>query len=202
MLRIRVKQISNKDDILRVGTREILRQTLNVQQGKRNVENARKKDIAKNVAKQNTRNYNSRRGHATVRNVETDNNDQEPHVFTVNADNVDFTVDVGGVTMPIIVGSEASVNVIDRSMWEFLKKSKIKCESRLSDKKMYAYGNTQPLSVTGSFIARVSVGDKSVDAEFYVVEEKGQALLGKTIAMSLGILKSGVSQESVNSVSD
>lgn len=74
--------------------------------------------------------------------------------------------------MPIIVDSGASVNVIDRSMWEFLKKFKIKCESRLSDKKIYAYGNTQPLSVAGSFIARVSVGDKSVDAEFYVVRKR------------------------------
>ena len=46
-------QITNKDDVLRVGTRDILRQTLNVQQGKRNEENARKKDISKNVAKQN-----------------------------------------------------------------------------------------------------------------------------------------------------
>ena len=79
-------------------------------------------------------------------------------------------------------------------MWELLKKSKIKCESRLSAKKIYAYGNTQPLSVAGSFIACVSVGDKSVDAEFYVVEEKGQALLGKTTAISLGILKIGVPQ--------
>jgi hypothetical protein len=45
-------QISNKDDVLRVGTRDILRQTFNVQQGERNVENARKKDISNNVAKQ------------------------------------------------------------------------------------------------------------------------------------------------------
>jgi archaeosine-15-forming tRNA-guanine transglycosylase len=47
-------QISNKDDVLRVGTRDILRQTFNVQQGERNVENARKKDISNNVAKQTT----------------------------------------------------------------------------------------------------------------------------------------------------
>jgi hypothetical protein len=48
-----------------------------------------------------------------VRNVETENNDQEPYVFTVNGEhpyNVDFTVDVGGVTMSIIVDSGASVN--------------------------------------------------------------------------------------------
>ncbi|CAC5412905.1 unnamed protein product [Mytilus coruscus] len=135
-----------------------------------------------------TINFNSRRGHATVRNKETENNDEEPYVFTVNSettDNIDFTIKVGGVIMPIIIDSGASVNVIDRSMREFLKKSKIKCESRLR-----------------SFITSVSVGDKNVDAEFFVVEEKGQALLGKTTAVSLGILKIQNPSESVNSVND
>lgn len=83
-----------------------------------------------------------------------------------------------------------------------MKKSKIKCESRLSDKKIYASGNTQLLNVSGSFIASVSVGDKNVDAEFFVVEEKGQALLGKTTAVSLGILKIQNPSESVNSIND
>lgn len=66
-----------------------------------------------------TRNFNSKREHATLRNVETENNNDEIYVFTVNSDridNVDFTIKMGGVLIPIIIDSGASVNVIDRTM--------------------------------------------------------------------------------------
>jgi hypothetical protein len=48
----------------------------------------------------------------------------------------------------------------------------------LSSKKLYAYGSDKPLTVAGSFIADVRVKDKCVSAEFFVVEEEGQTLLG------------------------
>ena len=82
-----------------------------------------------------------------------------------------------------------TVNVIDRCMWEWLKGGRVKCVSRLSDKKIYGYGSDKPLNVAGCFNANVSVNDKCVHADFFVVEEKGQALLGKQTALDLGILQ-------------
>jgi hypothetical protein len=74
-------------------------------------------------------------------------------------------------------------------MWEWLKGGRVKCVSRLSDKKIYGYGSDKPLNVAGCFNANVSVNDKCVHADFFVVEEKGQALLGKQTALDLGILQ-------------
>lgn len=45
------------------------------------------------------------------------------------------------------------------------------------------------MSVAGSFNAEVCVNDKCVATEFYVVEEKGQTLLGYKTAIDLGILQ-------------
>ena len=89
------------------------------------------------------------------------------------------------------------MNVIDRDLWEHLKREKIKCETQLTDKKIYAYGN-KPLSVAGSFKAEIDISGKRQVAEFYVVEETGIALLGKDTAEQLGILKIKVPQ--VNTV--
>ena len=66
---------------------------------------------------------------------------------------------------------------------------KIKCESKLSSKKLFAYGSDKPLTVAGSFIADVYTQKKCVTAEFFVVEERGQPLLGHKTATQLGILQ-------------
>jgi hypothetical protein len=56
--------------------------------------------------------------------------------------------------------------------------------------------------VAGSFIADVRVKDKCVSAEFFVVEEEGQTLLGHRTATELGIFKITVAAdiEHVNTV--
>jgi hypothetical protein len=77
----------------------------------------------------------------------------------------------------------------------------VKCVSRLSDKKIYGYGNDKPLNVAGCFNANVSVNDKCVHADFFVVEEKGQALLEKQTALDLGIIQIHVPTETVNVLS-
>ena len=127
------------------------------------------------------------------------------YVFTVNngLENSDFIIEMGGDKIPVIFDSGASVNVIDRCMWEWLKGKRVKCVStcRISDKKIYGYGNDKPLNVAGCFNANVSVNDKCVHADFFVVEEKGQALLGKQTALDLGILQIHVPKETVNVLS-
>ena len=45
-----------------------------------------------------------------------------------------------------------------------------------SSKQLYPYGSSEPLKTAGCFVAAVTVGDIAVEAEFTVIEGKGQAL--------------------------
>lgn len=126
-----------------------------------------------------------------VRTVEvgSDDDEDDEYVFVVNDNNSGTVqVNVGGIGISVIIDSGASVNVIDRQLWEDLKKNKIKCKSRKDVKTIYAYGNQTPLTVAGLFEADVTFGTRSVRAEFVVVEERGKPLLGKQTSIELGIL--------------
>lgn len=92
----------------------------------------------------------------------------------------DVQVKVGGVLIPVVIDSGASVNVIDREMWERFKSKKIKCQSKIAHKKVYSYGNTKPLTVAGTFVTDAKAGERAVEAEFIVAEEKGKDCLEKT----------------------
>ena len=92
----------------------------------------------------------------------------------------------------MIIDSGASCNVIGRNVWEYLKGNKVKCVSSKASKKLYSYGSHQPLQVAGTFIAEVSVGERVLSGvEFVVIENKGQALLGRETAIALGVLSLG-----------
>ena len=91
----------------------------------------------------------------------------------------------------MLIDSGASTNVIDKNMWSKLKQDKIKCVSRKSDKKLYAYGSKQPLNVLGTFSALARVEGKEAKAEFVVINGEGAALLGRETAIQLGVLKLG-----------
>ena len=116
-------------------------------------------------------------------------------VFTVSNTREDkdsrIDIEVGGVRITAIIDSGASINIIDRHLWEYLKKHKVSCTSHLTNMKLYAYGSLNSLDVAGWFKAQVTVygTDKSLqDVTFYVIEENGQPLLGKDAASKLGIL--------------
>ncbi|XP_062613747.1 uncharacterized protein K02A2.6-like [Saccostrea cucullata] len=136
---------------------------------------------------------------AAVRNIETSEVEQgqeseRTYVFTIrNQDRSknDFSVSIGGIDSKVIIDSGASVNVIDRHLWEQLKEQKVKChrQSKASTKKLYPYGSNKPLTVAGSFVADVCTRDRGVSAEFFVVEESGQALLGYDTSTQLGVLQ-------------
>ena len=139
------------------------------------------------------------RGDGKVNLVESEESDDE-YAFSVSSresmERVDVTV--GGHIISMIVDSGASVNVIDQKLWSELKEQRIKCKSSKSSKKLFAYGSTEPLNTLGTFTALTSVGQNSVDAEFIVLEGKGEPLLGKTTAMQLGVLKIGPDIRQVN----
>ena len=119
--------------------------------------------------------------------------DEDEYAFTVNSasspEKIDVTV--GGVVVEMLIDSGASTNVIDKNLWSKLKQDKIKCVSRKSDQKLYAYGSKQPLNVLGTFSALARVEGKETEAEFVVINGEGAALLGRETAIQLGVLKLG-----------
>ena len=59
-----------------------------------------------------------------------------------------------------------------------------------SNKKLYPYGSAEPLKPAGWFVAKVTVQNVTVEAEFTVIEGKGQALLlvGRETATQRNVL--------------
>ena len=98
--------------------------------------------------------------------------DYDEYAFSVNGKDQfeKIQVSIGGQNVQMIVDSGASVNIIDRQLWEKLKEKKIKCSSQQSQRKLFAYGSTKLLIVLGSFTTQY---------------------LGRSTALYLGVLQIG-----------
>ena len=69
----------------------------------------------------------------------------------------------------------------------------MKCRSQRCERKLFAYGQTEPIEVLGTFESGVyceASGERCV-AEFTVVKSHGRALLGKDTAEELNVLRVG-----------
>ncbi|KAK3800038.1 hypothetical protein RRG08_029760 [Elysia crispata] len=95
------------------------------------------------------------------------------------------SVMIGGVNVPMIIDSGASVNVIGRDVWEDMKQNGVKCTMMKADKKIYAYGSNTQLDLIGKFVADVN---NQSQYEFYVTSTFGPALMSKSLALDLGVL--------------
>ena len=72
--------------------------------------------------------------------------------------------------------------------------------SSKASKKLYLYGSNQSLQFAGTFTTEVSVAERVLSGvEFIVIENKGQAPLGRETAIALGALKLGTPAQ-VNSL--
>ena len=95
------------------------------------------------------------------------------------------------MTLPAVrIDSGASCNVIDQATWEVLKKKSVQCESKKSSKKLFAYGQKDPIEVIGTFVSEIVCeisGNSCVD-EFTVVKGPGRSLHGKNTVEKLGVL--------------
>ena len=78
-------------------------------------------------------------------------------------------VTVGGCQFNMIVDSGASVNIVDKQTWEWLKKNRIICTSSQTERKLYTYASQAPLEIIATFNCKVSVGYHTTDAEFCVI---------------------------------
>lgn len=115
-------------------------------------------------------------------------------------DNAVIDVKVGGVYLRTLIDSGSTANVIDSKTWKYLKAQKVKCVSERTVKRLYPYGtNSEPLDIMGTFSATVEVEDRQVEAKFLVIRGEGRALLSKTTAEQLGVLKVGLNVNAVHS---
>ncbi|XP_033758102.1 uncharacterized protein K02A2.6-like [Pecten maximus] len=105
-----------------------------------------------------------------------------------------FTLEVDKQKVEFVIDSGATVNIVDKQMWENLKVNHIECRSQKTDKKLFAYGAKDPLKLIGKFTTKVRVPDTNsqTETDIYVMDGHGPALLGKSTATKLGILRVGV----------
>ena len=121
----------------------------------------------------------------------------DDYAFTVkDADKegqVRIDVAVGGIPLRMLIDSGAVTNIVDRDTWETLKSSRIMCHSYKCDRKLYAYGSSNPIPVLGCFTAKVKLTHSDeTEGEFIVIDGRGQPLLGRETATALGVLKLGL----------
>lgn len=83
----------------------------------------------------------------------------------------------GKVPLKMLIDTGSSANIVDAGTWKSLKLHKIDCESCVSNEKLHPYGNITPLNVIGHFKTTVSCNEKECEAEFIVLDGKGQPLL-------------------------
>ena len=69
----------------------------------------------------------------------------------------EITLKVGRVELDnVLIDSGSSCNLIDYGIWNNLKQKHIKCESKVSDKKLFAYSKKEPMEVVGTFVAEIA----------------------------------------------
>ncbi|XP_055634225.1 uncharacterized protein K02A2.6-like [Toxorhynchites rutilus septentrionalis] len=105
-----------------------------------------------------------------------------------------LTCSIGGVSTEILVDSGADANLISEVSWVKMKNSRISVYSstRGSSRILRAYGSDIPLTILGTFVADITIGEKTIQAEFLVVKGGQRCLLGDRTAKQLGVLKIGL----------
>lgn len=132
-----------------------------------------------------------------VHAVEADSDsDSDGYVFGLKVDNESddkVTVKVGGIETEMLIDSGASVNILDEERFMSLIEQGMTFTEGKVDKKLYAYGHSEPLSLKCKFSASVSLtsntSEKGKEADFFVLKGIGPGLLGKKTATELGLLQ-------------
>lgn len=129
-------------------------------------------------------------GNSSKHNTEEEEVD---YVFQIDDDSV-IKCNLGGVPVDMLIDSGSKTNILDDRTWNDLKRQKIKvwAQIRKPEKLLFAYGNKEPLTILGSFKSKISVGQNSEIATFYVIENGSRCLLGKSTSIALGVLKIGL----------
>lgn len=105
-----------------------------------------------------------------------------------------LTCIVGGIPTEMLVDSGADANLISETAWIKMKDSQVsvKSSTKGSNRVLMAYGSNNPLTILGSFVADITAGVKTTQAEFLVVKGGQRCLLGDQTAKRLGVLQVGL----------
>ena len=125
--------------------------------------------------------------------------DNTEETFVLGNQDATVTVNIAGKNLSILVNSGASVNAIDHTLFNQLKSSKTILEK--SNAKIYPYGKTTSLDLVGKATFPVKVGSKSLNVEFHIIKGSGKPLIGHKTATELGILRIGLPDDNIASVS-
>ena len=126
---------------------------------------------------------------------ESDSNSEQ--IFVIGNKLTTVNTTICGKTIPLLIDSGASCNVIDSKTWKKLQSS-VKSEKCTNN--VYTYGSRKPLNVMGKFKANISINNEETHAEFLVVNTKCGSLLGCKTATELKILHIGLSAQTINAV--
>lgn len=144
----------------------------------------------------------SRRPSRSRANAVNTGTKEDVYAFSVRDSQLQkIKVTIGGCQLDVMVDSGATTNIVDQQTWEWLKRQKIECQSTKSNRKLYTYASDKPLEVIGTFDTKIVAGSNSTEAEFCVIREKGESLLGRETAMKLGVLKIGIDIATVDAKS-
>ncbi|XP_055622226.1 uncharacterized protein K02A2.6-like [Toxorhynchites rutilus septentrionalis] len=99
----------------------------------------------------------------------------------------------------MLVDSGADANLVTEDAWETFEKQRISVVSstRGSTRVLRAYGSQNVLTIRGSFVADIVIGENRVQVEFFVVVGGQRCLLGDSTAKKLGVLRVGLNDNSV-----
>ena len=91
--------------------------------------------------------------------------------------------------MQVTVDSGALCNLMDKATWEELKTQNVDTVTRKLSKKLFAYGQIEPIEILGTFDAKITCDVTGVSCEdhFTVIKGKGTTLLSKGTAEKLNV---------------
>ena len=111
-------------------------------------------------------------------------------VFTIDDNNkgTTFPVIINNTTVPILIDSGSSINLIDEETY-----SKIipKLTLTPSKSKIFAYQAQTPLKLLGEFNTVIQAGEQYTNVSITVIQGKGKSILSKTTAEKLDLLRVG-----------
>ena len=84
---------------------------------------------------------------------------------------------------------------MDKATWEELKVQNVDTVSHKSSKKLFAYGQTEPIEILRTFEAKITcdVTGVSCEDQFTVIKGKGTTLLSKgTSELCVGPVRPGI----------
>ena len=101
-----------------------------------------------------------------------------------------------------IIDSGVSCNLLGTDRLSTLRQSGLKVTLDESRQRLYAYGSTQPLKLTGQFSAPTMINGKTSTTTFVVINGPGEILLGRTSSVQFDVIHFATDLAQTNGVTN